>query len=144
MQLEHLTGILLGTHDGVSEKIIELQVAPWHEMLLVVYFEKEKPMGFALFEVLEKAIANQKVSNQKLFVSNHGHYDVHPDCQLDFETLCKWTVEKQLDLDTFITAIQFDHPLASLAPLEIEVVNHPDPRPTEARYWDAIAQIQLH
>jgi hypothetical protein len=144
MQLEELTGRIIGTHNGLSEKVIELQITPQHDMLLLVYFEKERPMGFALFEMLEEELTKEKISHQDLYLSNHGHYDVHPDCELDFEKLCKWAVEKQLDLDSFITAIQFDHPLASLAPLEIELVNHSNPRPSEEEYWETLAQIQLH
>ena len=144
MQLDTLTCLITSKINGNSIKILELQVAPWHDMMLVVYFEQNTPMGFALFEILEEGNAGKIISKQDLFISNHGHYDVHPNCMFAFETLCNYTVEKKLDLDIFMTALAFDHPLAKDAPLAITVHSHPNPKPSEEEYWNTLACIQIH
>jgi hypothetical protein len=143
MKQHEMTGAWhIQSEDGEAIKIGELLIEPHFHMLLYVHYEHEQPRGFALFELNNDALHNA-TSYHDFIITNSGHFDTHEDCEMDWNELCRIACSKKLALSIFITAIQFDHPLAIEGPLDSLFVPHPDPCPSSEKYWSILQQIQL-
>lgn len=95
-------------------------------MLLFIYVENDLSVAFALFEKVPVLDHSAPLSQENFYISNQGHYDVHRSCEFNFENYCRFTVYKCLDLNVFITALQFDHPMAIDEPLELFQEKYPN------------------
>ena len=143
MKLLDMTGAwFVQSEDEENIKIGELLIEPHFHMLLYVHYENNKPRAFALFEPKDDAVP-ETTSHRDFILSTPGHFDAHEDCELDWESFCRITFAKQLDLSIFLMAIQFDHPLAVLEPLDPVFILQPDPCPSSEKYWSILHEIQL-